>query len=139
MVLCKAEERKKWIIPGMLSAIHNADLYETCFDDYVTMQCVVQNKFFCIHIINYDAICFHCVHSLFCVVYSLGTFLSVELEKIMTNRALCKDVRNLSGGVQSSQIEAFHSLMLQFLPITPLQLHLSLCTFIVNKITICYR
>ena len=71
MVLCKAEQRKKWIIPAMLSAIHNADLYETCFDDYVTIQCVVQNILFCIHISNYDAICFHCWPNVMCTASSV--------------------------------------------------------------------
>jgi len=43
---------------------------------------------------------------------------AIEIEKIVHNTALCKDIRNLSGGVQTSIIEAFHSLLVQFVPKT---------------------
>lgn len=43
---------------------------------------------------------------------------AVEVEKIVTNSSLCKDIKSLSGGAQTSYLEAFHSLLVQFAPKT---------------------
>ena len=48
----------------------------------------------------------------------LGTLPATKLEKIVTDKRLCKDVAKLSGKHQTSTVEAFHSLIVQFAPKT---------------------
>ncbi|XP_035675637.1 uncharacterized protein LOC118415275 [Branchiostoma floridae] len=47
---------------------------------------------------------------------SFHTKVSVELEKIVCNKQLCKALKRLSPSYQTSYLEAFHSLILHFAP-----------------------
>ena len=46
----------------------------------------------------------------------LDTKASETLTAIINNKQLCKDIRRLSTSVQTSHLEAFHSLIIQFAP-----------------------
>ena len=46
----------------------------------------------------------------------LGTLPAVKLEAIVTSKTLLTDMKKLSPGVQTSCLEAFHSLILTFAP-----------------------
>ncbi|KAI4799994.1 hypothetical protein KUCAC02_016532 [Chaenocephalus aceratus] len=41
---------------------------------------------------------------------------AVKLEKLVCNKTLCNDMLKLSGGCQTSAVEGFHSLLIQFAP-----------------------
>ena len=41
---------------------------------------------------------------------------AVKLEKIICGTLLCNDIQHLSGLHQTSSVEAFHSLLVQFVP-----------------------
>ncbi|KAF3861258.1 hypothetical protein F7725_000034 [Dissostichus mawsoni] len=41
---------------------------------------------------------------------------AVKLETLVCNKTLCKDISKLSGGCQTSSVEGFHSLLIQFAP-----------------------
>ncbi|KAF3834415.1 hypothetical protein F7725_025619, partial [Dissostichus mawsoni] len=41
---------------------------------------------------------------------------AVKLETLVCNKTLCKDILKLSGGCQTSAVEGFHSLLIQFAP-----------------------
>ncbi|KAF3861260.1 hypothetical protein F7725_000036 [Dissostichus mawsoni] len=43
-------------------------------------------------------------------------FAAVKLETLVCNKTLCKDISKLSGGCQTSSVEGFHSLLIQFAP-----------------------
>ena len=45
-----------------------------------------------------------------------ATKVATKLEQIILNRSLIKDIMKLSGGHQTSVVEAFHSLIIQFAP-----------------------
>ena len=41
---------------------------------------------------------------------------ATKLEALVTNKVLCRDIKKLSGGYQTSAVEAFHSLLIHFAP-----------------------
>ncbi|KAI4788551.1 hypothetical protein KUCAC02_025137 [Chaenocephalus aceratus] len=41
---------------------------------------------------------------------------AVKLETLVCNKTLCNDILKLSGGSQTSAVEGFHSLLIQFAP-----------------------
>lgn len=45
-----------------------------------------------------------------------GSLSAVKLEKLVRDKRLSKDIAKLSGEHQTSKVEAFHSLIIQFAP-----------------------
>ena len=50
------------------------------------------------------------------IITLLDTKLSQKLCEIIRNKMLCKDIQNLSTSYQTSRLEAFHSVVIQFAP-----------------------
>lgn len=52
------------------------------------------------------------------IIIISGTLSAVKLEALVNNKLLCKDIAMLSDEYQTSRVEAFHSLLIQFAPKT---------------------
>ena len=47
---------------------------------------------------------------------SLDTKASEKIKEIISNKSLCNDIQKLSTSYQTSRLEAFHSVVIQFAP-----------------------